>query len=426
MDVHPVKPAPTNPHRILIVDDEEIVMVALRETLRRSGFMVETASGPKLALELLKQHQFAAIISDHQMPEMTGLDFFVLVKQIQPDAARILITAVLSLDTVIDAINKGEIYRFIVKPWLREELLATVKNAVQRYELLCRNSVLQATTFAINEKLKTVNQQLQDQVTLASEQNKQLIQLNKSSARNLEQSIRLCLHTLQIFYPALGHQARNVQQSCGFLSEILNLPPDQRSVLDLSASLHDIGLIGVSRPLIEKWQTRPDSLTADERALIEQHPVAGQQMAGFIDDAGDTGLVIRAHHEHFDGSGYPDHFSGDRIPWLGRLLAVAVLFASPQAAPDPLETIKQFSGSRLDPEAVRAFLKVLPKMAGRPKKREILVAELQPGMVLAKGIYTSNGQLLVPEGQQLSSPFIEKLLNHHKINPINQLLVVYC
>jgi response regulator RpfG family c-di-GMP phosphodiesterase len=327
---------------------------------------------------------------------------------------------------VIDAINKGEIYRFIVKPWLREELLATVKNAVQRYELLCRNSVLQATTFAINEKLKTVNQQLQNQVSLASEQNKQLIQLNQSSARNLEQSIQLCLHTQQIFYPALGNQARNVQQSCGFLSEILNLPADQRSVLDLSASLHDIGLIGVSRPLIEKWQTRPDSLSEEERALIEQHPISGQQMAGFIDDSGDTGLVIRAHHEHFDGSGYPDHLSGDRIPWMGRLLAIAVVFASRQAGSDPLETIKQFSGTRLDPEAVRAFLKVLPKMAGRPKQREVPVAELHPGMVLARGIYTSNGQLLVPEGQQLSSPFIEKLLNHHKINPINQLLVVYC
>ena len=66
---------------------------------------------------------------------VTGLEFLAQVKQIQPDATRILITAVLNLGTVIDAINKGEIYRFVVKPWLREELLATVKNAVQRLRI---------------------------------------------------------------------------------------------------------------------------------------------------------------------------------------------------------------------------------------------------------------------------------------------------
>jgi DNA-binding NtrC family response regulator len=104
-------------HRILIVDDEEIVMVALRETLARAGYQVSTASNPLPALELLKEETFAVIITDQQMPRMTGLEFLAQVKQIQPDATRILITAVLSLDTVIEAINKGEIYRFIVNPW---------------------------------------------------------------------------------------------------------------------------------------------------------------------------------------------------------------------------------------------------------------------------------------------------------------------
>jgi response regulator RpfG family c-di-GMP phosphodiesterase len=415
-----------NPNRILVVDDEEIVMVALRETLTRSGFQVETASNPKVALEHLNKHQFAAIISDHQMPEMTGLDFFVLVKQIQPDAARILITAVLSLDTVIDAINKGEIYRFIVKPWLREELLATVKNAVQRYELLCRNSVLQATTFAINEKLKNVNLQLQEQIAQVAEQNKQLAQLNESSARNLDQSVRLCVQTMQTFYPTLGIQARSVHQICTALSETLDLPAQERTLLDICALLHDIGLVGISRQLIKQWQSNPSSLDEGQRALIEQHPVLGQELAGFVHDLSHAGLIIRAHHEHFDGSGYPDRLTGNQIPWLARLLAVAVAFASANPNTSPLEEIRSGSGSRFDPEAVRAFLRALPKIAVRPKEREVLLMELRPGMVLAKGIYTSSGLLLVPEGQKLSSPFIDKLLNHNRISPINQSLVVYC
>jgi DNA-binding NtrC family response regulator len=118
-------------HRILVVDDEEIVLVALRETLRREGYQVETTTDALRALEMVRQEQYAVIITDQMMPLLSGLEFLAQVKQIQPDATRILITAVLSLGTVIDAINKGEIYRFIVKPWLREELLATVRSDFQ-------------------------------------------------------------------------------------------------------------------------------------------------------------------------------------------------------------------------------------------------------------------------------------------------------
>jgi CheY-like chemotaxis protein len=149
-----VIPAPTThletPQRILVVDDEGIVLVALREILMREGYHVMTHSNPLQALEALKKEAFSVIITDQQMPILTGLEFLAQARQIQPDATRILITAVLNLDTVIDAINKGEIYRFVVKPWLREELLATLKSAVQRYELTCRTHILQASTLAMN------------------------------------------------------------------------------------------------------------------------------------------------------------------------------------------------------------------------------------------------------------------------------------
>src|SRR5438105_8847785 len=89
-------------HSILVVDDEEIVLVALRDTLQREGYKVVTCPNAVEALTLLKQQPFSAIISDQQMPAVTGLEFLAQAKQIQPDATRILITAVLSLSTVID------------------------------------------------------------------------------------------------------------------------------------------------------------------------------------------------------------------------------------------------------------------------------------------------------------------------------------
>src|ERR1700761_882081 len=148
---------------ILIVDDEEIVLVALRDTLLREGYQVVASPHAVHALSVLKEQAFSVVITDQQMPLVSGLEFLAQVREIQPDATRILITAVLNLSTVIDAINKGEIYRFVVKPWLREELLATVKNAVQRHELISHNKRLQAETQTMNEQLKTLNKTLEVQ-----------------------------------------------------------------------------------------------------------------------------------------------------------------------------------------------------------------------------------------------------------------------
>src|SRR5208283_1612604 len=149
---------------ILIVDDEEIVLVALRDTLLHAGYNVVSSPHAVHALSVLKEQQFSVVITDQQMPMVSGLEFLAQVRQIQPEATRILITAVLNLSTLIDAINKGEIYRFIVKPWLREELLATVKNAVQRFELISSNARLHAATQAMNAQLTDLNRALEGQV----------------------------------------------------------------------------------------------------------------------------------------------------------------------------------------------------------------------------------------------------------------------
>jgi len=156
-------------HHVLIVDDEDMVLVSLRDTLKREGYNVTTAPNAVEALARLKEQGFSVVITDQQMPVLTGLELLTMAREMQPDATRILITAVLSLSTVIDAINRGEIYRFIVKPWLREELLVTVKNAVQRYELICRNQTLQATTLAMNEKLTKLNGELETQLKKVAE-----------------------------------------------------------------------------------------------------------------------------------------------------------------------------------------------------------------------------------------------------------------
>ncbi|MBC7367653.1 MAG: response regulator, partial [Undibacterium sp.] len=149
---------------ILIVDDEAVVLSALKETLERAGFPVVACNSPLKALAVLADRDFAVIISDQRMPEMLGLDFLVESRRLRPRASRILITAVLALPTIVDAINRGEIFRFVAKPWLREELLATVRNAVQRHELITQNEALQLETQSLNARLVAANADLEAKV----------------------------------------------------------------------------------------------------------------------------------------------------------------------------------------------------------------------------------------------------------------------
>jgi HD-GYP domain-containing protein (c-di-GMP phosphodiesterase class II) len=211
------------------------------------------------------------------------------------------------------------------------------------------------------------------------------------------------------------------------MAESLSLSPEDTQVLEYSSLLHDIGLVGVPRNLIKKWQETPGALSAAERALIEQHPVLGEELVRFMHHLEPVGRLIRSHHERFDGSGYPDGLGGEAIPRLGRLLAVAVAFAEGTGTdPETLESIRHRSGTEFDPDAVRLLVRCQPRAVVPRKERELLLTELEPGMVMARGIYTANGILLIPEGQTLTEAAIDKLNNHHRVNPLNQTLLIYC
>jgi response regulator RpfG family c-di-GMP phosphodiesterase len=412
--------------QILVVDDEDIVRIALRETLRRERYGVTACPSPEEALKALQKEAFAVIISDYQMPGMTGLDFLSKAKQIQPDATRILITAVLSLDTVIEAINKGEIYRFIVKPWIREELLATVRNAVQRHELIVRNTVLQATTLAMNEQLVTLNKALESRANAEAEQRRRLAELNSALELNLHHSVQLCLKVLQSFHPALGTQARRVFGLCRAMADTLRLSEQDRQTLELAAWLHDIGLVGTPRGLIRKWLQKKEKLTPNELSQIEQHPILGEELVDFVAHLQPVGRVIRGHHEQFDGRGYPDRLGGKEIPWLSRVLAVAVAYAElPAPHAEAVENVTLGSGWRFDPEAVRVLLRSLPNASLPRQEREISPSELAAGMTLAAGVKTLGGMLLAPAGQVLTEAQVEAIRNHHQLETLAPLLLVY-
>ena len=131
--------------RLLIVDDEENVINALRRSLRREGYHIQYATRPADALALLRESPVDLVLSDHLMPEMTGLDFLKLVRDRHPDCARLMLTGHADMQTAIDAINHGEIYRFLTKPWDDTELKVMLHLAFEQLELERENRRLLAT-----------------------------------------------------------------------------------------------------------------------------------------------------------------------------------------------------------------------------------------------------------------------------------------
>lgn len=418
-------PTPAAPPTILIVDDEPVVLAALQQTLEREKFHVVACASPTKALAVLAERDFAVIISDQKMPEMLGLDFLIESRRLRPNASRILITAVLSLPTIVDAINKGEIFRFVAKPWLREELIATVRNAVHRHELVTQNEILQAETQRLNAQLTTANASLAGQVKDLEQQRQRLDAANRNLAANYEHSLELCRRILTTYDPILGGQAKALVEYAGHMAGSELFDDAQRHALRTAAWLCDLGLIGVPREMLRAFRSKTDELTERERSMLHNHPVYSQTLAALVDDGSGVGEVIRAHHERFDGQGYPDGLAADAIPWPARCLAVAVGFVEsglPKAA--GIDLILSQSGTAYDPEAVRLFLKVT-NLAQLPRQvREITLHELEPGMVLANGIYSPHGLLLIGEGQELSPSMIAKIRIHNQVTPINQRLLV--
>ena len=404
---------------ILVVDDDLAVLDSLTEQLKCEGYTVLASATVEGALELLRSHRFAVIISDQKMPGMLGTELLAEAKRLQPHSSRILITGMLSADTVINAINHGEIFRFLAKPWLRAELLATVTNAVARYDLISSNTNLQMQTAQLNEQLEAKLEEL-------GAKKKALDAANAALQTNFDHSLELCYRIINTFYPLLGQHTKQVVEICQRMVESGHFSEEEERVLIASAWLHDIGLVGFERSLLHRFFSTPESLTDDDRKLLQQHSIYGQALATFVDQLTGVGETIRAHHERFDGSGYPDGLAGEMIPRTARCLAVAVHFVECGVPKDSaMQGILRQSGTAFDPEAVRLFLRSIPSSEVPRTMREVLVEELSPGMKLATGIYSPSGLLLMGEGQELNLPTIEKIKNHNLRTSVTQRLLVY-
>jgi len=140
-------------HSILIVDDQPEILNALKRLLK-DDYSVFTATSGEEGLKILKKREIALILADQRMPNMTGVEFFTRSIQIQSYTVRILITAYADINASIEAINKGQIYHYISKPWEPDELLIIISRGIEKFELQLKNKILTLELQRANEQLQ--------------------------------------------------------------------------------------------------------------------------------------------------------------------------------------------------------------------------------------------------------------------------------
>lgn len=148
-------------NRILIVDDEENILNSCKRLMRKEDFLIETFSSPLEALKNIQQTTYAVIISDQRMPQMIGSTLLRKAKELQPESIRIILTGYADTQAAIDAINYGNVWRYLSKPWKDDELLQTIRQAMEHYKLIKENKELKELTLKQNEQLKVLNQGLE-------------------------------------------------------------------------------------------------------------------------------------------------------------------------------------------------------------------------------------------------------------------------
>ncbi len=419
-----VTPADLAPPRmtVLFVDDEANILSALKRLFHPCGYRIFTAEGGRQGLEIMERESVDLVISDMRMPEMNGAQFLAQINERWPKTVRILLTGHSEIRDTIDAINQGHIYRYIAKPWEDNDIVLSVKQALHQKQLEQKNQGLEELTRKQNEELKDLNANLEEKVKSRTEELRQTMGFLEVAHTSLKKSfitsIRIFSSLIDMRHSTLaGHSHRVAEMSRNIAVQMGMKEADIQDVF-LAALLHDIGKIGLPDYLLEK----PFSgLGSEERLLVVKHPVLGQTALMALEQMKIPAKLIRSHHEHFDGMGYPDKLSGLEIPLGARIIALANEYDSVQIGTlmtrrlnpsDATRFIQEGSGRRYDPVVVEAFMHV-QRAAGNAAKpvRELPLSsgQLKFGMVLSRDLISSRGELLLSKDHMLDISFIEEI-----------------
>ena len=380
--------------KILFVDDEPNVLNAIKRQLRKK-FQLATATSGREGLEIIqKEGPFSVVVSDMKMPEMNGIAFLKKVQEIAPDTVRLMLTGNADQQTAIDAVNEGNVFRFMSKPCQLGPLLNTLEAAQNQYKLInAEREVLEGT---------------------------------------LNGSIKLLLEVLSIAAPTISGRAIALRETAIEVARALQITNTWE--MEMATMLSHIAHITLPPETLTKTISG-EPLSKVEQRIINHLPETGYKLLAHIPRLKNVAKIVLFQNKNFDGSGIPSHeVAGEEIPIESRILKV--LFDLKEQEEDKelptdqaLELMLQKNNNRYDPrvlETVACFLsnKESENKATMSAATEAMIMSLQPGQVLLSNVETEDGKLLFTAGHVLSGAIVEKLINYHQVHKIKEPIQV--
>src|SRR5436305_2592238 len=336
----------TGPVQILVVDDEEPIRNALKKFLQQQQFDVYAAGSGDEALQQLKRHRIALMLCDIRMPGTSGVDLVPAAIEIEPELAILMLTAVNDATSAALCMQRGAM-DYLTKPIELADLGRAVQRALKRREMLLEN--------------RQLNQWLKEQVTTQSaELQHARMKLERLSIATLEALV----NALEAKDPYMrGHSARVADLSATIAHE-LGMSDEDVEHVRVAGRLHDIGKIGTRESVLNKQ----GALAAEEFEHVKQHVLIGSQILAPLSHLGDIMPAVRAHHERWDGTGYPDGLRGEAIPLAARIIAAVEVYDAlstsrayqeKMTAEHAVQRMADLSGTVLDPAVYDALATIV-------------------------------------------------------------------
>jgi putative nucleotidyltransferase with HDIG domain len=343
-DGHPGARA-RRPARVLVVDDEAPVRSMIGATLQRQGYEVQLAMSGSQAVEFLGQGTFDLVLTDIVMQDGNGIALLERIHADQPNLPVVMVSAIHDISVAIDSMRRGA-YDYLLKPFEREHLVATVQRALEHRQAL--------------QESHNYQQNLEQVVRARTEMLRQAME-------DLEHSYDV---TLEALGDALdlkdseteGHSKRVTAYTIA-LARAMGIPPVDIKVIARGAFLHDIGKMAIPDEILRK----PGKLTSEEEEIMRDHCTRGYHILRKIPFLSEAAAIVYTHQEYYDGNGYPSRLRGNEIPIGARIFAVADAmdaitsdrpYRKARSFDEARQEILRCSGSQFDPNVVEVFLKI--------------------------------------------------------------------
>lgn len=390
---------------LLVVDDEQDILGALRRLFDElEDTTVHTATSSEEAARILKSTEVDVLLSDERMPGIKGHKLLEFAKEHYPETVRIVLTGYSDSEAMRAAVNRGEVYRYLFKPWDDDELLVTVENAL-------RHARAERERREVTEELQRVNAELEAQVQKRTRELEHALARLKEQHKDTEST----LHQTMLFLGSVmsiidkgssrGSMRKRTAQLASRIASQLKMSRREVNLVVMASYFIGIGSVAAGK--------ESDAYMTDDGVLNTTALDTAEQLIESVLGFHSLSKIVRHVGENFDGSGTPDGIAGEEIPVSSRIVRFAIEYQYAkqlhrESDGDVIIRMRAGAGTVCDPRVLEIVESLMPR-GNESDVRNISIKDLAVGMTLAEDVVLENGIVFIASGTKLTNSIVGRI-----------------